>query len=149
MWLQPGIKLKPTYVLPDLLTFLVNLPLSKSGYIISHRSPLHKGLFWPSIPLEGHSNLSPLSLPRNLGVALLLLDIYCGNRSRLLCAPPPHRVRVRLVLSRLGPVHRGCQRCNDLNFVFLGSSQIFQILPWIICKLTKSTLFDKMCLCVP
>ena len=64
MWLQPGIKLQPTYILPDLLTFLVNLPLSKSGYIISHRSPVHKGLFWPSIPLvEGHSNLSPLSSP--------------------------------------------------------------------------------------
>ena len=91
-----GIKLGT----PDLLTFLVNLPLSKSGYIICHRSPVHKGLFWPSFCHPFHWRAIQtclLSLPRNLGVALLLLDIYCGNRSRLLCARTPHKIRVRLV----------------------------------------------------
>ena len=95
MWLQPGIKLQPTYVLPDLLTFLVNLPLSKSGYIISHRSPLHKGLFWPSIPLvECHSNLSPLSLFPGIwgwhccSCSIFIVatgPVYCARHTRFVC----------------------------------------------------------------
>ena len=46
--------------------------------------------------IGGPFKLVSLSLLWNLGVALLL-DIYCGNRSRLLCARTPHKIRVRLV----------------------------------------------------
>ena len=73
----------------------------------------------PSIPLEGHSNLSPLSSPEfggGIAAARYLLwqpvPFIVRATAPCHCQRPPHKVRVRLVLFRLRPVHRGFQRCK-------------------------------------
>ena len=74
----------------------------------------------------------PLSSPE-FGGGIAVLDIYCGNRSRLLCArqAPPHEIRVRLVSSRLRPYH--------LRFIILGRFSLFTM--WLIKKLARQLLF--------